>query len=46
MDVIALVQHFGKPDLFITITCNPSWPEIKEHLSSNDVAQNRPDLIS
>lgn len=34
MDAIALVQHFGKPDLFITITCNPSWPEIKEHLSS------------
>ncbi|XP_049394611.1 uncharacterized protein LOC125858871 [Solanum stenotomum] len=46
MDVIALVQQFGKPDLFITITCNPSWPEIKEHLSSSDEVQNRPDLIS
>ncbi|PHT40405.1 hypothetical protein CQW23_19259 [Capsicum baccatum] len=46
MDAIALVQHFSKPDLFITMACNPSWPEIKEHLASVDEAQNRPDLIS
>ncbi|KAM3218168.1 hypothetical protein P3L10_022698 [Capsicum annuum] len=46
MDAIALVQHFGKPNLFITMTCNPSWPEIKEYLASVDEAQNRPDLIS
>nr|XP_033513522.1 uncharacterized protein LOC108942840 isoform X2 [Nicotiana tomentosiformis] len=46
MDAIALVQHFGKPDLFITMTCNPSWMEIEEHLSPSDEAQNRPDLIS
>ncbi|XP_075106762.1 uncharacterized protein LOC142179786 [Nicotiana tabacum] len=46
MDVIVLVQHFGKPDLFITMTCNPSWTEIKEHLISTDEAHNRPDLIS
>ncbi|XP_019236379.1 PREDICTED: uncharacterized protein LOC109216658 [Nicotiana attenuata] len=46
MDAIALVQRFGKPDLFITMTCNPTWPEIKEHLWTTDEAQNRPDLIS
>lgn len=46
MYAIALVQHFGKPDLFITMTYNPSWPEIKEHLRSTDKAQNKPDLIS
>ncbi|XP_004252145.2 uncharacterized protein [Solanum lycopersicum] len=46
MDAIALVQNFGKPDLFITMTCNPSWPKLKEHLSSSDEVQNRPDLIS
>ncbi|XP_060210795.1 uncharacterized protein LOC132637774 [Lycium barbarum] len=46
MDAIALVQCFGKPDLFITMTCNPSWPEIEEHLAPSDEAQNRPDLIS
>ncbi|XP_019235643.1 PREDICTED: uncharacterized protein LOC109215972 [Nicotiana attenuata] len=46
MDAIALVQHFGKPDLFITMTCNPSWTEIKEHLISTNEAHNRPHLIS
>ncbi|XP_049345373.1 uncharacterized protein LOC125809839 [Solanum verrucosum] len=46
MDAIALVQYFGKPDLFITMTCNPSWPEIKEQLLLNDEVQNRPDLVS
>ncbi|XP_019225161.1 PREDICTED: uncharacterized protein LOC109206760 [Nicotiana attenuata] len=46
MDAITLVQRFGKPDLFITMTCNPSWTEIKEHLWSTDEAQNRPDLIT
>ncbi|XP_075107425.1 uncharacterized protein LOC107819940 isoform X2 [Nicotiana tabacum] len=46
MDVIALVQRFGKPDIFLTMTCNPSWPEIKQHLLSTDETQNRPDLVS
>nr|XP_009792308.1 PREDICTED: uncharacterized protein LOC104239379 [Nicotiana sylvestris] len=46
MDAIVLVQHFGKLDLFITMTCNSSWIEIEEHLSSSDEAQNRSDLIS
>lgn len=26
MDAMALVRHFGKPDYFITMTCNPKWP--------------------
>ncbi|XP_070043460.1 uncharacterized protein [Nicotiana tomentosiformis] len=46
MDDIALVQRFGKPDIFLTMTCNPSWSEIKQHLLSTDETQNRPDLIS
>nr|XP_016460125.1 PREDICTED: uncharacterized protein LOC107783644 isoform X1 [Nicotiana tabacum]XP_016460126.1 PREDICTED: uncharacterized protein LOC107783644 isoform X1 [Nicotiana tabacum] len=46
MDAIALVQHFGKPDIFLTIKCNPSWLEIKEHLLPTDETQNRPNLIS
>lgn len=45
IDAIALVQQFRNTDLFITITCNPFWSEIK-NISSNDKVQNRPDLIS
>nr|XP_009791862.1 PREDICTED: uncharacterized protein LOC104239025 [Nicotiana sylvestris] len=46
MDAIVLVQHFGKPDIFLTMTCNPSWPEIEEHLFVTDEVQNRHDLVS
>ena len=46
MDVIALVQHFGKSDIFLTMTYNPSWPEIQEHLQPTEEVQNRPDFVS
>ena len=28
MDAMALVQTYGKPDIFLTMTCNPNWQEI------------------
>ena len=28
-DAMSIVRRFGKPDLFITFTCNPNWPEIQ-----------------
>ncbi|XP_027158647.1 uncharacterized protein LOC113760290 [Coffea eugenioides] len=46
MDAMSLVQRYGKPDIFLTMTCNPSWPEIKKHLADEDEIQNRPDLVS
>jgi hypothetical protein len=27
-DAMAVIRSKGKPDLFVTVTCNPSWPEI------------------
>src|SRR6185437_7317867 len=44
-DGMAIVRVFGKPDLFITVTCNPNWPEIKEALLPGQTAQDRPELI-
>lgn len=32
--------------IFFTMTCNPSWPEIEEHLFPTDEVQNKPDLVS
>ncbi len=29
-DSMGLIRKYGKPDLFITFTCNPQWPEISE----------------
>ena len=31
-DAMAIVRRYGKPDLFITFTCNPRWPEITNSL--------------
>ncbi|KAH9624793.1 hypothetical protein KSS87_003736 [Heliosperma pusillum] len=46
LNAMALVQRYGKPDLFITMTCNPNWPEIKQELAIGEEAQNRPDIVS
>ncbi|SCZ87370.1 BZ3500_MvSof-1268-A1-R1_Chr2-2g04836 [Microbotryum saponariae] len=45
-DAMACVVKYGKPSLFITVTCNPEWPKIKAALGPNDQACNRPDLIA
>ena len=31
-DAMAIVAKHGKPDLFLTVTCNPIWTEIQENL--------------
>ena len=46
VDAMALVQKSGRHDIFITMTCNPAWPEIKEAMLRTDEAHNRPDLLS
>lgn len=43
-DAMAIVRHLGKPDLFITFTCNPKWPEITEALNDGEQSCDRPDL--
>ncbi|CAI9298597.1 unnamed protein product [Lactuca saligna] len=45
IDAMALVQKFGKPDIFLTLTCNPNWPEIRQHMMIQEETQNRADLI-
>ncbi|SGY66400.1 BQ5605_C004g02670 [Microbotryum silenes-dioicae] len=45
-DAMTCVVKYGKPLLFITVTCNPEWSEIRATLGSNDQACNRPDLIA
>ncbi|XP_066341099.1 uncharacterized protein [Miscanthus floridulus] len=46
MDAMTLVTRFGKPDLFITMTCNPYWNEIMEELLPGQIAQDRPDVVT
>ena len=43
---MALVQRFGKPDIFLTMTCNPHWEEITRELAEGQSPQDRPDLVA
>ncbi|CAB4474440.1 unnamed protein product [Rhizophagus irregularis] len=38
-DSMAIVREYEKPDLFITITCNPNWPKITNELLPNQKAR-------
>jgi len=43
---MAICREFHKPDLFITMTCNPKWSEIETELLPGQTAQDRPDLVA
>ncbi|XP_075437913.1 LOW QUALITY PROTEIN: uncharacterized protein LOC142476424 [Ascaphus truei] len=45
-DAMAYVRAYGRPDFFITFTCNPAWPEIKQQLGDGQSHSNRHDLIA
>ena len=42
---MAIIKKYGKPDLFITFTCNPKWCEITENLYPGQTASDRPDFV-
>ncbi|KAL6582105.1 hypothetical protein OROMI_006119 [Orobanche minor] len=46
LNALALVSEYGRPDFFITMTCNPNWPEIRAGLLPREEAQNRSDLVA
>jgi len=45
-DAMTICRHFHKPDLFLTMTANPKWPEIIHSFFSGQTATNRPDIVS
>ncbi|XP_019413906.1 PREDICTED: uncharacterized protein LOC109325794 [Lupinus angustifolius] len=45
-DGMDIVLNDGKPDIFLTMTCNPSWNEITSELQHFQTAQDRPDLTT
>ncbi|XP_027183905.1 uncharacterized protein LOC113782196 [Coffea eugenioides] len=46
LDAMTLVQKYGKPDIFLTMTCNPMWPKIQQNLQYYEKPQDRPDLLA
>ncbi|RCN31185.1 hypothetical protein ANCCAN_23039 [Ancylostoma caninum] len=45
-DAMSIVARYGKPDLFITMTCNPQWKEIQEALFPGQTPSDRPDIVA
>ncbi|GBM30515.1 hypothetical protein AVEN_233301-1 [Araneus ventricosus] len=45
-DAMSIFGKYGAPDLFITITANPKWPEITENLRPSEHTTDSPDLLS
>ena len=45
-DAMTYVRHYGCPDLFITFTCNPKWPEITNELLPGQSPHHRHDITA
>ena len=43
---MAVVRSVGKPDYFITLTCNPKWSEITQSIRSFDKVSYRPEIVA
>ncbi|GBN53044.1 hypothetical protein AVEN_110092-1 [Araneus ventricosus] len=44
-DAMAMLRKFGRPDLLVTFTCNPLWPEILNAMQGRERPENRPDIV-
>ena len=44
-DSMTIVRKFGKPDLFVTFTCNPTWEEIIENIEPYHKKEHRADIV-
>jgi len=45
-DATVIVRSKGIPDVFFTFICNPNWQEIIAKLEPNQIAFDRPNLVT
>ncbi|XP_071642973.1 uncharacterized protein [Temnothorax longispinosus] len=45
-DAMTYVRYHGRPDLFITFTCNPKWNDITDALLPGQKSYDRHDIIA
>ena len=43
---MTIVQKYGKPEYFITMTSNPKWQEISQNLEDFKTAIDRPNIVA
>lgn len=44
-NAMAIAREYGKPDFFLTFTCNPKWPEIENELRKDAYGQKLEEAI-
>ncbi|KAL5176915.1 ATP-dependent DNA helicase pif1 [Glycine soja] len=44
-DGMAICGHLGFPDLLLTMTCNPTWPEIQRKVTQSNLTPNEQKTI-
>ena len=44
-DALAINRYYHGADLFLTMTADPNWPEIKESLLPRQTSADHPDLV-
>jgi hypothetical protein len=45
-DAMTYIRNYGRPDLFITSTCNPNWKEIQNLLLPDQQSIHRHYIIA
>ena len=45
-DAMSIVTKFGKPNLFLTFTCNPRCKDILDALPPGQRSEDRPDIVA
>ena len=45
-DAIAIVRETRRPSVFLTMTCNPRWPEIVNAIHGNGRAEDHPVIVA
>ena len=45
-DITETLATSGKPDIFVTMTCNPNWHEIQDALLPVQTLQDHPELVA
>ena len=44
-NAMTLVQKYGKPTFFITMTMDPNCEEVRQHLNEGETPYDRPDIV-
>ena len=45
-DALAAIRKLGRPTFFVTVSCNPNWPDVRNVLLPGQKRVDRPDILA